>query len=74
MHPDRVPIICERSETSKIPYVDKVKYMVPQDMQAFHFIFMVRKRIKLRQVDSLFFYTNGRNIINANSLMGDIYN
>jgi GABA(A) receptor-associated protein len=26
-YPDRIPVICEKSETSKLPDIDKTKYI-----------------------------------------------
>jgi hypothetical protein len=31
-YPDRVPVICERSERSDVPDIDKKKYLVPADL------------------------------------------
>lgn len=57
-YPDRVPIICERAENSDVPLIDKVKYLVPQDLSVSQFIYVIRKRIKLPADQALFLFIN----------------
>jgi len=56
--PDRIPVICEKSDTSRLPNIDKTKYLVPNDLSAYHFNFIIRKRINLPEKDSLYFFAN----------------
>mmetsp|Transcript_22622 Transcript_22622/g.34917 ORF Transcript_22622/g.34917 Transcript_22622/m.34917 type:complete len:117 (-) Transcript_22622:18-368(-) len=70
---DRIPVICEKSATSKLPDIDKTKYLVPNDLSAFHFSYIIRKKIKLPNTGSLFFFVNGRTLLKGETLMGDIY-
>merc|ERR1712070_720139 len=60
---DRIPVICEKSETSKLPDIDKTKYLVPKDLAAFNFNHIIRKRIKLPETSSLYFFVNGRYLL-----------
>ena len=60
---DRIPVICEKSETSKLPDIDKTKYLVPNDLSAYHFNYIIRKRIKLPETGSLYFFVNGRYLL-----------
>ena len=85
-YPDRIPVICEKSKSSKLPDIDKTKwvtpfprypnwfrynllieisyrYLVPNDLTAYHFNYIIRKRIKLPEKDSLYFFVNGRNLL-----------
>ena len=82
-------MICEKSKSSKLPDIDKTKwvtlsflnklypirfwfdiltstfyrYLVPNDLTAYHFNYIIRKRIKLPEKDSLYFFVNGRNLL-----------
>ena len=72
-YPDRIPVICEKSETSKLPDIDNTKFLVPNDFTAFHFICMIRKRIKLPEKDCLYFFVNGKNLLKGDTLIAQIY-
>lgn len=72
-YPGRIPIIVEKKHKSKIPDIDKNKYLVPKEMTMGQFIYVIRKRIKLNPTEALFVFTN--NILcNNNILLSEIYN
>ena len=72
-YPDRLPVICEKSATSKLPDIDKTKYLVPNDLSAYHFNYIIRKRIKLPETGSLYFFVNGKYLLKGDTLMNDVY-
>jgi hypothetical protein len=37
--------------------------LVPNDLTAYHFNYIIRKRIKLPEKDSLYFFVNGKNLL-----------
>ena len=39
------------------------RYLVPNDLTAYHFNYIIRKRIKLPEKDSLFFFVNGKHML-----------
>lgn len=45
-HPDRIPILCERSAYSQLPQLVKNKFAVPGEMSAGEFKYLVQKEIK----------------------------
>jgi GABA(A) receptor-associated protein len=47
-YPDRVPCIVEKAEKSDIAAIDKKKFLVPSDLTVGQFVYVIRKRIKLR--------------------------
>ncbi len=57
-HPDRVPIICEKSRFSNkgLPDIDKVKYLVPRDLTIGQFIFVIRRRMSIRPEEAIFLF------------------
>merc|ERR1712032_869637 len=61
------------SETSKLPDIDKTKYLVPNDLSAYHFNYIIRKRIKLPETGSLYFFVNGRYLLKGDTLMSEVY-
>ena len=56
---DRIPIIVEKYKDSRLPNIDKCKYLVPEDMSLGQFIYVIRKRIKLDADQALFVTVNG---------------
>lgn len=74
-HPDRIPIIVERDHKStKIPIIDRCKYLVPKDFSVAQLLYVVRKRIKLKPEEGLFFFLSNNTIITTSSLLSEIYN
>lgn len=73
-YPDRIPIICERSLKARhdCPIIDKKKYLVPRNLSLGHFLYVIRKRIKLPSEKALFLFVNGT-IPTTSSLIGEIY-
>ena len=39
------------------------RYLVPNDLSAYHFNYIIRKRIKLAEKDSLYFFVNGKYLL-----------
>ncbi len=70
-YPNRVPIICERY-TIGDPEIDRKKYLVPDDLSISNFIYVIRKRIKLKPENSLYLFVNGK-ILNGTGLLAQIY-
>ena len=56
---DRIPIVAERAENSELPELDKKKYLVPRDMTIGQFLFVLRKRLRLRPEMSIYLFANG---------------
>ena len=59
-YPDRIPIICERGKDNNIKDIDKNKYLVPSDLTVGQFIYIIRKRIKMKAEKSLFLFINNK--------------
>eukprot|EP00823_Brevimastigomonas_motovehiculus_P009168 TRINITY_DN8824_c0_g1_i1.p1 TRINITY_DN8824_c0_g1~~TRINITY_DN8824_c0_g1_i1.p1 ORF type:complete len:117 (+),score=16.96 TRINITY_DN8824_c0_g1_i1:54-404(+) len=71
-YPDRIPVIAEKAPESKIPDIDKKKYLVPSDLTILQFIYVLRKRIKLPAESTIFIHV--RNTLPSTSaLMSTIY-
>jgi len=71
-YPDRIPVICEKDERSDIEPIDKIKYLVPQDLTVGQFVYVIRKRIKLSPEKAIFIFIN--NVLPPTAaLMSQIY-
>lgn len=75
-YPDRVPVICEASKKRKssptLPVLDKRKFLVPRDLSMSQLFFVVRKRMKLKSDQALFFFV-GNQIPNGHTSVGETY-
>ena len=73
-YPERIPIICEKNNTFNVdcPEIDKNKYLVPNDLSVAQFMFVIRKRMKVKPEVALFLFVRG-NIPAGSAHMCDIY-
>lgn len=60
-YPERIPVICERSELadSNCPLIDKKKYLVPKVLTIGQFIHVIRKRMNLPPEKALYLFVKG---------------
>lgn len=72
-YPDRIPIICQRSGKN-VPDLDKKKYLVPDDLTLGQFLYVIRKRMKLRPEMSIYLFVGEDFCIpNNTTLMTNVY-
>lgn len=72
-YPDRIPVICERAFNSSVPQVDKRKFLVPRDITAGQFLYVVRQRIRLQSGEAMFIFVDGV-LPRTDASMDEIYN
>jgi GABA(A) receptor-associated protein len=71
-YPDRVPVICEKTEGKYNPEIDKNKYLVPISITLGQFLVIVRQRIEIKPEEAVFLFVNDC-IVPSNELIGNIY-
>lgn len=71
-HPDKIPIICEKSKNQILPHIDKKKYLVTHDLTIGQFICVIRKRLQLPPEFALFILVNGF-IPSSASIIAQLY-
>jgi GABA(A) receptor-associated protein len=59
--PNRVPVIVQKSDNSgtKVPDIDKHKFLVPSDFTIGQMVYTIRKRIELSPEKAMFLMVNG---------------
>tara|TARA_B110000211_G_C14032913_1_gene533064 strand:- start:55 stop:405 length:351 start_codon:yes stop_codon:yes gene_type:complete len=72
IYPNRIPVIVEKNKDSDIINIRKNKYLVPQDLTISQFLYVIRKRIKLTDEQSIFIFI-GNKIPCPHSLIKEIY-
>ncbi|GIY60885.1 hypothetical protein CEXT_123081 [Caerostris extrusa] len=61
--PKKVPVIVEKSDRERIlPYLDRVKFLVPLDMTMSQFVGIVRARLKLKPTQTFYLMLNNRSV------------
>ena len=58
-YPNRIPVICKRSESSHLKMIDKKKYLVPNDLTCGQFMYVIRTRLKLPPEQGIFLFVDG---------------
>ena len=71
---NRLPIICEKAPNSDIPPIQKTKYLVPSDMTASQFQFLIRRNINLNQNSALYLITEKGITLTLSQTMMEVYN
>merc|ERR1712232_1135224 len=72
-YPDRIPVIVERDPKSRIPDIEKKKFLAPADISVAKFISEIRKHIKLSRSETLFVFVNGNVLPQPNITMTQLY-
>ena len=70
-YPDRVPVICERMSVN-VPQVDRKKYLCPGDLSLSNFMYVLRKRMKLKPEKALYLFINNK-LVPCTSGLATIY-
>ena len=71
-YPERVPVIVEKAPTARLTNIDKNKYLVPCDLTVGQFIYIIRKRLLLKQQEALFIFINNT-LPPASGMMSTVY-
>ncbi len=88
-YPDRIPVcVCKNKDTKTssklitsllsspsvdLPDIDKEKFLVPGDLTVGQFLYVIRRRIKLKPEEALYIYFDG-NLVNTGVTIKEVYN
>ena len=72
-YPNRFPIIINKSKKSDLKDIERSKFLIPGDLTMGQFMYVVRKRIKLNEAESLFLFINETVIPLTSSTISSIY-
>lgn len=71
---DKIPVIINVAKNSKSELkIDKIKYLVPNDLTVGQFIYIIRKRIKIEPEKAIFMFFNNT-LAPTSSLISYVYN
>ncbi len=72
-HPDKIPVICEKSMKSKLPKLEKNRFLLPKNLQSYYFTHIIRTKVRLQSDQSFFLFVNGELPIKQNSTIKEVY-
>lgn len=59
-YPDKIPVILEKLQNSKMHDMEKIKYLVPGGMNIGQFIMMIKEKVKMSEEKALFIFINNK--------------
>ncbi|RNA33766.1 Gamma-aminobutyric acid receptor-associated -like 2 [Brachionus plicatilis] len=71
---NRIPIIVEKRNESKLPDLPISKFLVERDSTVAHFLYSVKKRLPPSASQETIFFFVSRNMVVLSSRMGELYN
>lgn len=71
---NRVPLIVLKDTKSNLPDIDRYKFLAPHDITLGQFMYVVRKRIKINDNETLYFFVNENVLVNTSQSISAIYN
>jgi len=72
-YPNYIPTIIERSDDSHIDDLDKSKYLFNPDVQLSHILIMIRKKIKIKESESIILFVDNRVVPLITSTINELY-
>ena len=60
-------------KNSKLPQLEKNKFLIPNEYLAYQFAQIIRQRLKLPKSSSLFMFIDDKVMLKADSFMTDVY-
>lgn len=72
-YPSRTCIYLEKASGSKLPDIDKNKFLVPNDLSVGQMMHVIRKRLTLDATKSIFLFTERNTVPMTMQTIGDLY-
>ena len=71
-YPNRIPVICE-CVGGEVPDIDRKKYLVPSDLSMAEFLYVIRKRIKIKPEQSIYLFVGDSVMVAGAQHIGSVY-
>ncbi|VDO95945.1 unnamed protein product [Soboliphyme baturini] len=72
--PLRLPLVVEKSSReSTLPTLRKIKFLVPPELTVSQFITILRSRMNIKQMESVFLLINGRTVVPMSATLSELY-
>jgi len=73
-HRELVPIIVEKYKKERnLPHIDKVKFLVPQDLTLSQLSTILRNRLEISSTESFFLFVSGKSLPSLSTSVAELY-
>lgn len=72
-YPTRTCIFLRKAKGSKLPEIDKNKFLVPDDLTVGQMLHVIRKRLDIDASNAIFLFTENNTIPTTMLRIGDVY-
>ena len=69
----KIPVILEKDETSKLPDIKKVRFILEENYTIAEFILLIRKALKLNEGEALYLLAKGKHNLTGEKTIGEVY-
>ena len=69
----KIPIIVEKSKKTKLPNINKCKFLVPENMTIGQFLHVLRRRIELDEKEAIFIFVGDNILPPTSALVSELY-
>ena len=71
---NRIPVIVTKDPKSSLKYMDKNKFLAPNDLSLGQFLYVIRKRLELNEAETLYVFVNETILAPTSQSMSQLYN
>ncbi|XP_007535673.1 microtubule-associated proteins 1A/1B light chain 3C [Erinaceus europaeus] len=72
--PGKIPVIVERYPREKVlPSMDKIKFLVPQELTMTQFLSVIRSRLVLGATEAFYLLVNNKSLASTSVTMAEVY-
>lgn len=72
-YPTRTCVFLEKSASSKLPAIDKNKFLVPNDLTVGQMMHVIRKRLRISPSQGIFLFTENNAVPMTLQSIGELY-